>query len=116
MAITFSKINLSGSTNGRPVVVTGVSATGQVIHISTSQVDEVWLYAHNNATYAARLTVEYGGTATGDNLTFDIPAVGAGPVLIVPGFLLTASLSARAYATVASVVALSGFVNRISVT
>ena len=116
MALSFTKRVLSGSTNGRPVVVAAVAATGTVIHTTASQTDEIWLWAQTSATYTSRLTVEFGGTATGDTFVADLPAVGAGPTLIVPGWILTASLAVRAYATVASLLTIAGYINRISVT
>ena len=116
MALSFTKRVLSGSTNGQPISVTAVGATGNIVHTTASQTDEIWLWAMNTATYTARLTVEWGGTATTNSIAYDIPAAGAGPVQIVPGWSLTATLVARVYATVASVLTINGYVNRISVT
>ena len=116
MAISFTKTNLSGSTNGRPISVTSVAVTGATIHTTASQTDEVWLWGMSTATQSLRFVIEWGGTATGDTVNYDIPAAGAGPTLLVPGWLLTASLVVRGYATQASIISVAGYVNRISVT
>ena len=116
MPLSFTKRVLSGSTNGRPISVTAVAATGSTLHTTASQSDEIWLWGMNTASYTARLVIEFGGTATTDTINFDLPAVGAGPTLLIPGWVLTATLVARGYATVASVISIDGYVNRISVT
>jgi len=99
------------------------------IHTSsatTTTIDEVWLYATNNATTPVQLTIFYGGTATGGAtsvappITQTIPAL-SGLTLIVPGLILTNGASViSAYATAlsttsnaASVINISGYVNRI---
>ena len=118
---TFSKVLLSGSTQGKAIKVAATASTGTTIHAtgtSSSIIDEVWLYAYNSSTGPISLTVQYGGTTAVDNdINIDIPAT-SGLVLVVPGLILTgtgaAANTVRAYAGTTNVITISGYVNRIS--
>jgi hypothetical protein len=118
---TFTKVLLSGSTQGKPVKVVATATTGTTIHAtgtSSTIIDEVWLYAYNSSTGPIALTVEYGGTTAPDqNIKIDIPPT-SGLTLVVPGLILTgtgaAANSITAFAGTANVITLSGYVNRIS--
>jgi hypothetical protein len=117
---TFSKTILSGSTDGKAIKVVATSTPGTTIHTgstSASVLHEVWLYAMNTDTTARKLTVEWGGTASPDDLIeLTVPAE-SGLVLVVPGLLIKGNASAlviRAFAATANVVTVSGFVNVIS--
>ena len=118
---TYSKQLLSGSTYGQPITVVQTASTGTTIHAtgtSSSTIDEVWLYATNTSSTAVVLTVQYGGTGAIQNaITLSIPAT-SGLTLIIPGLILTGTGSAAttvyAYAATASVITISGYVNRIA--
>jgi hypothetical protein len=118
---TFSKVLLSGSTQGKGIKVVQTASTGTTIHAtgtSSSVIDEVWLYAYNGHSTSVALTVQFGGTATPDNdIKLTIPAA-SGLTLVVAGLVLTGTGSAAntiyAYAGTANVVTISGYVNRIS--
>lgn len=113
---TFSKIPLSGSTNGRGVLVAQTATPGTLIHTAvsgTSSLDEVWLYAMNTSSSGVKLTVEHGGTSTQDLIEITIAAEG-GLVLIVPGLLLNNATVVRAFAAAGNVISLHGYVNRVS--
>lgn len=118
---TFTKVNLSGSTQGRPILVAATASTGTTIHAtgtSSSIIDEVWLYATNTSASAVTLTVEYGGTTNpNDRIILNIPAT-SGLTLVVPGLILTGTGSAantvRAFAGTTNVITVSGYINRIS--
>lgn len=118
---TYSKVALSGSTQGKGIKVVATATTGTTIHAtgtSSSIIDEVWLYAYNSSTGPVSLTVEFGGTAAPDNnIKIDIPPT-SGLTLVVPGLILTgtgaAANTVTAFAGTANVVTLSGYVNRIS--
>ncbi len=117
---TFSKIVLSGSTDGRAIKVAATATAGTTVHTasSTSTVfDEVWLYAQNTDTTARKLTIEWGGTSSPDDLIeITIPAE-SGLTLVVPGLVLKGNstpLVVRAFAATANVVNIHGYVNRIS--
>jgi hypothetical protein len=118
---TFTKIALSGSTQGKGIKVVATASTGTTIHAtgtSSTIIDEVWLYAYNSSTGPVSLTVEFGGTTSPDNnIKIDIPPT-SGLTLVVPGLILTgtgaAANTVTAFAGTANVVTLSGYVNRIS--
>lgn len=114
---TYTKVLLSGSTNGKQIKVVATATAGTLIHTAvtgTSDLDEVWLYAVNSDTTARKLTIEYGGVASPDDLIELAIAPEEGYVLIIPGLLLQNSLVVRAFAATANVILISGFVNRIS--
>ena len=118
---TFSKVLLSGSTQGKAIKVAATTSTGTTIHAtgtSSSIIDEVWLYAYNSSASSVVLTIQYGGTTAVDNdIKLTIPAT-SGLTLVVPGLTLTGTGSAAntvyAYAGTTNVVTISGYVNRIS--
>jgi hypothetical protein len=113
---TFSKTLLSGSSNGASTLVSASATPGTTIHTAqsgTSGLDEVWLYADNSSSATVKLTVEFGGTATKDQIELNIPGE-SGLVLVVPGLVLNNSLVVSAFAATANVVSISGYVNRIS--
>jgi len=117
---TYSKVALSGATTGVPIAVAQTASTGTTIHAtgtSSTTFDEIWLYATNTSTAAVVLTIQYGGTATVNQIQQTIPA-NSGLTLIVPGLVLTGTGSAAntvyAYAGTASVVNISGYVNRVA--
>lgn len=114
---TFSKLILSGSTNGRQILVSASATAGTLIHTAvsgTSSLDEIWIYAVNTSATSVKLTLEYGGvTAPNDHIEITVPGE-SGLVLITPGLVLNNGLVVRAFAGTANVLALSGYVNRIS--
>jgi hypothetical protein len=118
---TFTKVALSGSTQGKGIKVVATASTGTTIHAtgtSSTIIDEIWLYAYNSSTGPISLTVEFGGTTSPDNnIKIDIPPT-SGLTLVVPGLILTgtgaAANTVTAFAGTANVVTLSGYVNRIS--
>lgn len=118
---TFSKILLSGSTQGRGIKVSATSSPGTTIHAtgtSSSVIDEVWLYAYNGHTSAVLTTIQFGDiTSPDDDIKITIPAQ-SGLVLAVPGFTLTGTGSAantiRAFAATTNVITIHGYVNRIA--
>lgn len=113
---TYSKLPLSGSTNGRGIAIDATASAGTLIHTATSGTvnqDEIWIYAMNTSTSAVKLTVEYGGTSTSDQIEITI-APEAGLILISPGLVLQNSLVVRAFAGTANVINIFGYVNRIA--
>jgi len=118
---TYTKVLLSSSSVGAPTTVVATASTGTTIHAtgtSASIIDEVWLYANNTSTSPVLLTVQFGGTASPQNAKPITLAPQSGDVLIVGGLPLTGTGSAAstvyAFAATASVITISGFVNRIS--
>jgi len=113
---TFSKVKLSGSTDGKAVKVVATATAGTTIHTAHSTaLDEIWLYAHNSSASIVKLTLEWGeATAPDGNIEINIGVEGTGLVLVSPGLLLTNSLVVKAFAATANVITLTGYVNRIA--
>ena len=115
---TYSKQLLSGTAaNGRNIKVVPTSTAGTTIHTAvsgTSDMDEIWLYACNTDSSDRKLTIEYGGVASPDDLTEVTITAEAGWVLVCPGLLLQHGLVVKAFAAAANVVMINGYVNRIT--
>jgi hypothetical protein len=113
---TFTKLKLSGSTDGKAIKVVQTATAGTTIHTAhATALDEIWLYAHNSSNAAVKLTLEFGGVAApDDHIEINIGAEGTGLVLVSPGLLLTNSLVVKAFAGTANVITLTGYVNRIA--
>lgn len=113
---TFTKTILSGSTNGKPISVSASATAGTIIHTAqsgTSGLDEIWMYAVNTSTSSVKLTIEFGGTTSVENIELTITGE-SGLVLVIPGLVLNNSQVVRAFAGTANVISISGYVNRIS--
>jgi hypothetical protein len=116
-----SKVLLSGSTGGMPIKVVATATTGTTIHAtgtSSSIIDEVWLYATNTSAATVNITIEFGSTSAPDqNIIVAIPSK-SGLSICTAGLILTGTGSAArtitAFASIASVVNIVGYVNRIS--
>ena len=114
---TFSKIALSGSTDGRMIKVVQTATAGTTLHTGSATAttfDEIWLYANNTSASAVKLTLEWGtATAADGNIELTIAAE-SGLVLVVPGLILQNTKVVKAFAATADVILLTGYVNQIS--
>ena len=115
---TAKKRLLSGSTDGKPIKIATTATAGTAIHTAVAGTtpgtyDEVWLWAQNNGTVSVNLTVEFGSNAVEGNIIKSIPAK-EGLVPIVPGIPLQNGATVKAFASVANVVSILGFVNLIT--
>jgi hypothetical protein len=113
---TFSKVLLSGSTNGRQIKVAATASSGTLIHTAhATALDEIWLYAVNDTATDRLLTIQWGGTTTtDDDIEYTVKAQN-GLYLIVPGLILTGGTVVRAFcAAAANAIQVSGYVNRIA--
>ena len=114
---TYSKIHLSGSTDGKGIKVVATATPGTAIHTAvagTSDFDEVWLWAVNSSVSTVKLTIEWGEHAAPDgNIEGTIPAE-SGLYTVIPGLVLQNGNDIDAFASVANVVMIHGFVNRIT--
>ena len=115
MAQEFSKVKLSGATDGKQIKVVATATAGTTIHTAhATALDEIWLWAVNSDTTARKLTIEWGeATAPDGNIEVTIPPE-SGYMLVVPGQLLTNSLVVKAFAAAANVILINGYVNRIT--
>jgi len=115
---TFSRLLLSGSTNGREIPVAATSTPGTAIHTAvagTVSFDELYLWASNVTAAAATLTLEWGGvTDPGDHMVkaYSIPA-NSPPIPIATGQVLNNGLSVKAFSGTTNAINISGYVNRI---
>lgn len=117
---TFAKTILSGSTDGKAVLVAQTATAGTLVHTGptdSAHLHEVWLYAVNTSATGVKLTVEWGdATAPNSHIELTVAAE-AGLTLVVPGLILkgnATALTVRAFAATANVVSIHGFVNTIS--
>ena len=117
---TFTKKILSGSTDGKAVKVVQTATAGTTIHTGSATAttfDEIWLYAVNSDSTARKLTREWGGVSSPDDLIeFTVPAE-SGLYLITAGLIIKGNatpLVVRAFCASANVVNIAGFVNRIT--
>lgn len=117
---TFTKNILSGSTDGRAVLVAATASPGTTIHTGSSTastIHEVWLYASNPDTVQHTLTVEWGGTTSpNDIIKLYLPAE-SGLTIVAPGLLIKGNatpLVVRAFCDTTNKVAITGYVNEIA--
>jgi len=112
---TYTKVKLSGSTDGKSIKVAATATLGTTIHTAhATALDEIWLWCANTDTSDRKLTIEYGGATSPDCLVeITIPAED-GAYLVIPGWLLTNSLVVTAFAASANVLVINGYVNRIT--
>lgn len=114
MAI-YTKVLLSGCTDGQAVKITTTSTAGDLLHTAvagSTDIDEIWLWAQNNHTADVVLTVEFGTANTEDNIIVVLPNK-SGLIPVVPGLLLNNGGTVKAFAGSANVISIFGFVNRI---
>ena len=114
-----AKRKLSGSTDGRSILVVATASAGTTIHTAVASVvagtwDEVWLWAYNSDTVARLLTIQFGGTTSpNDDIKVTIPSQ-SGRTMVVTGEVLQNASVVRAYAAAASVMTIGGYVNAIT--
>src|SRR5512147_1057924 len=117
---TYSRLLLSGSTNGLPIPVTG-TATGSAdtIHTALTGVigfDELYLWVSNVTAAPAKLTLEWGSTSDpGGHIVknYAIPAYSP-PIPVATGQVLNNAKVVKAFSDTASALNVTGFVNRIT--
>lgn len=118
---TFTKRILSGSTNGRAIKIAVNSTPGTIIHTGPSdsnELHEVWIWvANSDITNNRKITIEFGGTTSPDDLIEYYLPPESGLHLIVPGLILKGNatpLIVRAFAESANIVTACGYVNVIA--
>ncbi len=115
MAATYGL--LSGSTNGKQIKVVATATAGTTIHTApagTSSIDRVWLYAVNSSGSPVKLTLEWGEATAPDGNVEQTIQPESGYVLLAPGMPIQNSLVVKAFAEVASVILISGYVFTVS--
>jgi len=113
---TYSKELLSGSTQGKGILVAETATAGTTIHTAvsgTTDLDEIWLYAVNAHSADIKLTLEWGeATEPNGNIEIVVPTE-AGLMLLTPGLLLQNGLVVKAFAGTANEIVIHGYVNKI---
>ena len=113
----YQKRKLSGSRDGRGIKVTATASPGSLIHqalgsVAANEWDEIFIQAVNTSSLAVKLTVEWGGTSSPDDLIeITIPAE-RGFTEVITGNVLQNGAIVRAFAEQANVIVLHGYVNR----
>ena len=112
---SYSKLKLSGSTDGRCIRLSQAATPGNIIHTAdATALDEIWLWAINPHALDVKVTIEFGGVTVSDDLIEFTVISEDGPYLLIPGWVLTNSLVVRAFSATANTVNINGFVNRIA--
>jgi hypothetical protein len=103
-----------GTGNGRPIKIAATATAGTLFHTAhATSKDEVFMFVSNTDVVAREITVEFGGTTSpDDHIKALVPAKET--VLVVAGIPLSNSLVVRAFAAVANLLTMHGYVNRIS--
>lgn len=104
MAVTIK--DLSGATNGRPIVVVATSSAGTTLHTTNANDNEIFMWATNSTSITQRLVIQWGGTTSTDEMYSTIGAFETH--YIIPGWYLSGSLVVRAYSTTANAVNIVG--------
>ena len=112
------KRKLSSSSKGDGILITDITGVGTPIHTATSSstagtYDEVWLWAYNDSTADTTLTVQFGGGDPNQTFVVSVPHR-CGLIPIVPGLILHNSGTVKAYAVVANIISVTGFVHVLS--
>lgn len=110
---------LSGSTNGKAIKVVQTATLGTTIHTavsSTTAYDRIRLWVVNSDTTDRKLTIEYGGATSPDNLIeMTIPAEdGLFEVTPPEGLILNNAQVVTAFAATANVLMVYGYAERIN--
>jgi hypothetical protein len=113
----YRKRGLSASSDGRGIKVAATATPGTLIHtalanVATNEWDEIYINAINTSASAVKLTIEWGGTTSPDDLAeITIPAE-SGFTEVIAGHVLQNGKAVRAFAATADVIVLHGYVNR----
>lgn len=116
-----TRIPISGSSFGEAVLVSTTATTGVIVHQAstgaTNTMDEVWLTGCNSASATHVVYLAVAGSTVPMAMPVD-PLTSNSPVRVLAGDLIKSStLAAKtilAYGTTSNVIALYGYVNRIS--
>ena len=115
---TYTKLPLSGSSNGQNILVTATtSGSGVNIHTAvagTSSLDEIYIYGYNDATASILLSLNWGSISESVSVCRTLIGPQSGRTLVIDGKLLQNGLTITAYSSVANFVTIDGFINRIS--
>lgn len=108
---------LSGSTNGKRILVAQTATPGTLIHTATPLSEEynydlIYLWAENLEESTTRTLVLEWGESADPGLIYVPILAKAGLFPIVPGFPLQNGLSVRAFCTTANKIAIAGYIHK----
>ncbi len=117
---TYSKIPLSESDFGSPILLTLSSTPGNLVHETSplsATTDEIWLYTSNTTTSDVTVSMFFGSSAMQNFIGQTVIEAYSGPTLLFPGLILTGdnAISSKIYCNCSalSAAAIFGYVNRI---
>jgi len=115
---SFTKLPLSASVTGKNILLT-TTASSVAIPLHTApagvtSIDEVWLYAYNEASASVVASVLWGGTSEPADVSRHNVSSRVGRTLLIDGKVIQNGLTVSAYATTASVVVFDGYINRMT--
>ena len=112
---TYTKSKLSGSTDGKPILIAATVTPGTLVHTAvagTTDYDEIWLWLVNNGSSDVLATIEFGDDATGSNIMYSVIARD-GLKCVLPGVVLHNGATVRVFAGTTNTISAIGFVNNI---
>jgi hypothetical protein len=112
----YKKRKLSASVDGRGIKVSATASPGTLIHqalnsVAVNEWDEVTIRVVNQSVNTVKLSIEWGGTSVDDQVELTVPGE-SGFITVIPGHVLQNGVGVRAFASVADVLVVHGFVNR----
>jgi hypothetical protein len=118
---TYTRVKLSGSTDGKAIKVAATSiGSGTTIHTASATTtsglgDHITLFAYNSDTVDRTLTLGWGGTSSPDDLIDVIlQPKGGGLILVAADLFLWNSLIVKAACDATNVVTIHGYVNIVA--
>jgi hypothetical protein len=116
---TYSRLLLSGSTDGDPIKVAATATPGTAIHTGVSgsvSFDEVYLWVTNTDSVARTITIEWGGVTDPDHLVAKAVSIPANspPIPLVAGLTINNGGLVKAFGSAANVLLITGHVNQIA--
>lgn len=111
---SYTKVPPSGGVDYAPIKIVATATPGTIFHTGdAAATDEIWMWLTNTSAADVEVTIEHAGVTAPDNhIKITVPAKDS--VLGVPGIPVRNSKICRAFAAVANVVNMAGYVNRIS--
>ena len=115
---TYSKIILSGSTDGEPIPLTATApSAANLLHTAVTgaadSIDEIWIYAQPQVTTAFLLSLSLGATTVTARIRQTITGDDKkGLILVAPGLVARNAKVLKAWVTTTSICEIWGFVNR----
>lgn len=109
--MSVTKVVPSGLTDGQALIIDQTATVGNTFHTADAAAkDFIYMWAVNKHSADVKITIEFGGAETDQNITVDLEPNIPTPVLI--GGLLTGSKTCKVFADTADVVSVWGHVDR----